>query len=86
MESHRQRTKPKDIAYSLYLYFLGLPYRNTAKALRIFVDRSHVSIWKWVQRYKAQKVSSKRKKIKEFIIQMKLKLKLVRNTFGCGLQ
>jgi putative transposase len=36
--------------------------------LRIFVDRSHVSIWKWVQRYKPQKVSSKRKKINEFII------------------
>jgi putative transposase len=68
LEYQRQRTKPKDIAYSLYLYFLGLSYRNTAKALRIFVNRSHVSIWKWLQRYKPQKVSSKRKKIYEFII------------------
>jgi putative transposase len=34
---------------SLYLfYFLGLSYRNTAKALQRFVKRSHVSIWKWV--------------------------------------
>jgi len=29
LEYHRQRTKPKDIAYSLYLYFLdGLSYRK----------------------------------------------------------
>ena len=61
-------TKPKDIAYSLCLYFLGLSYRHTAKALRMFVDRSHVSIWKWIQKYKPQKISSKRKKINEFII------------------
>jgi hypothetical protein len=42
----RQRTKPKDIAYGLYLYFLGLSYRNTtAKALYRIIERSHVSIW-----------------------------------------
>ena len=64
----RQRTKPKDIAFSLYLYFLGLSYRNTARALQRFVHRSHVSIWKWIQKYKPQKISSKRKKINEFII------------------
>ena len=64
----RQRTKPKDIAYSLYLYFLGLSYRNTAKALQSFVHRSHVSIWKWIQKYKPQKLSSNRKNINEFII------------------
>ena len=68
MESHRQRTKLKDIAYSLYLYFLGLSYRNTAKALHRFIHRSHVSIWKWMQKYKPEKVSSKRKKIDQFII------------------
>ncbi len=68
MKYHRQRTKPKDIAYSLYLYFLGLSYRSTAKALNRFVHRSHVSIWKWIQKYKPQKVSNNRKKIDEFII------------------
>ena len=41
--SKRNRTKPKDIAYGLYLYFLGLSYRNAAKALNRFVERSHVS-------------------------------------------
>lgn len=68
MEHQRQRTKPKDIAYGLYLYFLGLSYRNTAKALQRFVGRSHISIWKWVQKYKPQKISNKRKKINEFIV------------------
>jgi len=68
LESHRQRTKLKDIAYSLYLYFLGLSYRNTAKALQRFIHRSHVSIWKWMQKYKPEKISSKRKKINQFII------------------
>ena len=68
MEQQRQRTKPKDIAYSLYLYFLGLSYRNTAKALQRFVRRSHVSIWKWIQKYKPKRIITKRKKIDEFII------------------
>lgn len=68
MKNQRHRTKPKDIAYGLYLYFLGLSYRNTAKALSRFVHRSHVSIWKWMQRYKPQKISSKRKKIEEYVV------------------
>ena len=29
----RKRTEPEDIAYSLYLYFLGLSLRNTSKDL-----------------------------------------------------
>ena len=29
----RKRTEPEDIAYSLYLYFLGLSLRNTSKAV-----------------------------------------------------
>ena len=35
--------------YSLYLYFLGLKFRNTSKALTIFSEekRSHVSVWRW---------------------------------------
>ena len=58
-------TKTWDNVY----YFLGLSYRNTAKALQRFVhSRSHVSIWKWIKKYKPKKVSSKRKKSNEFII------------------
>ncbi|HZH38855.1 MAG TPA: hypothetical protein VEX17_02200, partial [Bacillales bacterium] len=68
MEHQRQRTEPKDIAYSLYLYFLGLSYRNTARALDRFVHRSHVSIWKWIQKYNPRKILSKKRKINGFVI------------------
>ena len=32
------------------------------------MDRSHVSIWKWIQKYKPKKVANKRKKVEEFIV------------------
>jgi putative transposase len=67
----RNKTSSKDIGYGLYLYFLGLSTRNVARALSFLhiVKRSHVAVWKWIQRYKPQKVSNKRrKKIKQFII------------------
>jgi transposase-like protein len=51
-----------------YLYFLGLSFRNIAKALKWFVKFSHVSIWKWLQKYKPQKISTKKKTIDEYII------------------
>jgi hypothetical protein len=35
----RKRTESEDIAYSLYLYFLGLSLRNTSKAVSRFVKR-----------------------------------------------
>ncbi|MGB6627555.1 MAG: hypothetical protein WBE61_05440, partial [Nitrososphaeraceae archaeon] len=88
MEHQRQRTKPTDIAYGLYLYFLGLSYRNTAKALQRFVhSRSHVSIWKWIKKYKPKKVSSKRKKSNEFIIdetQIKVGSQYIYLALGCN--
>ncbi|MGN6346608.1 MAG: hypothetical protein ACTHME_02780 [Candidatus Nitrosocosmicus sp.] len=53
----------------MYLYFLGLSYRNTtARALQRFVKRSHVSIWKWIQKYRPKKISSTKTKVSEFII------------------
>ncbi|NOJ29382.1 MAG: hypothetical protein DA328_04360 [Nitrososphaeraceae archaeon] len=36
------------------MYFLGLSFRNTSKALSIFEDwenRSYVSVWNWIQRF-----------------------------------
>ena len=48
----RKRTEPEDIAYSLYLYFLGLSLRNTSKAVSRFVKRNHTAIGDWIQRYK----------------------------------
>jgi len=64
----RKRTKPEDIVYSLYLYFLGLSLRNTSKALSRFVKRSHTAIRDWIQKYKPEKIFSKKIQIAEFII------------------
>jgi putative transposase len=66
----RNRTPSQFIGYGLYLYFLGLSFRNTAKALSFLhiVNISHVSIWKWIQKYKPKKASSKKKNISEYII------------------
>jgi putative transposase len=65
----RNRTPSQIICYGLYLYFLGLSFRNAAKALSflLLVKISHVSIWKWIQKYKPKKYR-KNKKIIEFII------------------
>ncbi len=65
----RNRTPSQIIGYGLYLYFLGLSFRNAAKALSflLLVKISHVSIWNWIQKYKPKKYR-KNKKILEFII------------------
>jgi transposase-like protein len=42
--------------YALYLYFLGLSFRNTARALEPFAERSHVAIWEWVQKFDPKQV------------------------------
>src|SRR6185437_14000641 len=57
------------IGYGLYLYFLGLSFRNAAKALSFLhiIKIRHVSIWKWIQRYIPWKYLRKRK-IKGYII------------------
>ncbi len=67
--STRNRTSSSIIGYGLYLYFLGLSFRNAAKALSFLhiIKISHVSIWKWIQRYRPWKYLRKRK-IKEYII------------------
>jgi hypothetical protein len=52
------------------LYFLGLSFKSTAKALSFLkiIKISHlVSIWKWLQKY-IPKRHLKKKKIKEYII------------------
>ena len=65
----RNRTSSSDnIYYGLYLYFLSLSYRSTAKALSRSIERSHVAIWKWIQRYKPEGTFYKRRKVSEFII------------------
>jgi putative transposase len=67
----RNRTSSSDIEYALYLYFLvGLSTRNVSKAIFCLhkVKRSHVAIWKWIQKYHPRKVFSNKRKISEYII------------------
>ena len=64
----RKRTEPEDIAYSLYLYFLGLSLRNTYKAVSRFVKRSHTAVRDWIQKYKPEILGCKKIRIAEFII------------------
>jgi putative transposase len=45
------RTDPTIITYSLYLYFNSRSYRLASKSLEPIIKRTHVSIWKWVQKY-----------------------------------
>ena len=47
----RIRTNPAIMAYGLYLYFNSRSYRFASKSLEPITKRTHVSIWKWVQKY-----------------------------------
>lgn len=67
----RNRTSSLDIERALYLYFLGLSTRSVSKALLFLhkVKRSHVAIWKWIQKCHYRKASSKKRRtIEEFIV------------------
>jgi putative transposase len=71
MLTNRNRTSSLDIDHALYLYFLGLSTRGVSKAIFYMhrLKRSHhVTIWKWIQKYTPQKISSKRKRISEISI------------------
>ena len=54
----RERTSAEVILYALYLYFLGLSFRNTSRAIQPFgkEGRSHVAVWKWVQRFSPRRL------------------------------
>ena len=89
MFGKRNKTSSLDIDHALYLYFpVGLSTRSVSKAIFHInkVKRSHVAIWKWIQKYKPQKISIKNKSISEFIVEMKPLSKLVQNQYGFGLQ
>ena len=67
----RKRTSVELVMYALYLYFLGLSFRNTSKALEPFEEkRSHVSVWNWVQRFNPKKIYPRKRKrrVTAFII------------------
>ncbi|HEV8051463.1 MAG TPA: DDE-type integrase/transposase/recombinase [Parachlamydiaceae bacterium] len=65
----RNRTPSVYIGYGLYFYFSGLSLRRTSQILSShFIKRNHVSIWNWIQKYKPQRISSKKKKFEEFVV------------------
>ncbi len=66
----RNRAPSSDIGSALYLYFRGLSTRGVAKAMFFLhkVKRSHVAIWKWIQKHNPQMMSSKRKKTSEYMV------------------
>src|SRR3954451_23435623 len=70
LQSPRNRTFLLYVDYDIYLYFLGLSTRNVAKALSFLhiIKRSHVAIWKWIQKYIPSRDIYKKKKDLEFIV------------------
>ena len=64
----RNKTPSKYVYYGLYLYFSGLSLRRAAERLSYIFKRNHVSIWNWIQKYHPKRISSKRKRIAEYII------------------
>jgi putative transposase len=47
----RNRTDQAIISYGLYLYFSSRSFRLAARCLSSVIKRTHVAIWKWVQKY-----------------------------------
>ncbi|MBA3284646.1 MAG: IS6 family transposase [Nitrosopumilus sp.] len=64
----RNRTPSEYVGYGLYLCFSGLSLRRVSERLSCFIKRDHVSIWNWIRKYKPQRISTKKRKICEFIV------------------
>ncbi len=64
----RNRTPSKYVYYGLHLYFSGLSLRRASERLSQLYKRNHVSIWNWIQKYHVRRISSKRKRISEYIV------------------
>ena len=64
----RNKTPSKYVYYGLYLYFLGLSLRRTAERLSYTFKRNHVSIGTGFKSIIPKRISSKRKRIAEYII------------------
>jgi len=64
----RNRTPSEYVCYGSYLYLSGLSLRRASERLSCFIKRNHVSIWNWIQEYHPLKISTKSKRISEFIV------------------
>ena len=65
---YRNKTPSEYIYRGLYLYFSGLSLRRTSQRLSYFIKRSHVTIWNWIQKYHPRRISTRSKRISEFIV------------------
>ncbi len=67
---NRTRTDPAIVRYALYLYFNSRSFRLAAKSLVSIKRRSHVSIWKWVQKYSSlvDRFRIARRSVKEIFV------------------
>jgi transposase-like protein len=64
----RNRTPSKYVGYALY-FFSGLSLKQTAERLSsCFIKRNHVSIWNRIQKFKPQKMLSKKINVLDFIM------------------
>ena len=63
----RNKTPPEYVCCGMYLYLSGLSLR-TAQRLYYCIKRNHVTIWNWIQKYHPINISSKSKKISEYIV------------------
>ncbi len=54
--TNKKKIGPKDLVYSLHLYFIGLSLRNTFKAISRFVMRNHSTI-RLDSKYKPKRLS-----------------------------
>lgn len=51
-----------------YVYTSQVFLRKDSERLSLLFKRNHVSIWNWIQKYKPQKMQSRRRKVLEYII------------------
>ena len=71
MRIKRNRTPSEHIGHGLYLCFLGLSLRNVvARALSCLhiVKRSHVVVWKWIQKYRPGRKTGSRERISGYVV------------------
>jgi transposase-like protein len=66
----RERTPVPLMLYGVYLYYASRSLRLASRALEPMVERSHVSIWKWVQRVApfAERFSVPRKGVERIFV------------------
>lgn len=54
--SECERTSSVRVMNGLYLYFLGLSFGNVSRTIEPFVQKSHIAVWKWVQKVNPKQI------------------------------